>query len=168
MNDALVQNWVKEIVAQDELARAQSELDAKESLLAAFTARAEVPVYMTEFARELALYSETLRGIGLDCAFSDFSEPGFETRCQVMVRLSGALMPRYTYTNVFHLIGNNTIRCHSLGGKVFTLDFAVRPEGNAVALSARSSLSLMNPKEAARFVVEPMVKWVRGRYAEVY
>jgi hypothetical protein len=123
---------------------------------------------MRQLFRELALNAEPLSGIGITESLSDSSEPEFETRWRLQVALTGALVPRFTYINIFHLIHESTIRCHTLGGKVFNLHFAVRPEGSAIGLTTDSSLSLMNPEQSAQFIVKPMVDWIRSRASKIY
>lgn len=167
MHNTLAQKWVSDLAAQDERARTESELDAAESIAASRLVDAEIPEFMRQFLRELSTYTETLRTIQIRCNVSDFSDE-HETRCRVEVALAEALSPRFTHTNIFHSIGAHTVRCLTLGGNAFKLHFSTYPKGNTIGLVSDTILSVMDAEKAAKFIVEPMVDWLRSRKREIY
>jgi hypothetical protein len=46
--------------------------------------------------------------------------------------------------------------------------FTVRPKGTGIGLMANGSPVLMNPEQAAQFIVKPMCDWIRGRSDSLY
>jgi hypothetical protein len=166
VHDTLVPAWISEIAAQDEVERLQSELNTQRSLAAAKTIMAAVPGYILKLSKELSLQAGGLKTIGVNGIFSDFSEAEFESRYRVQVSLSGALVPRFTHTTVFHLAGSTTVRCLTLGGKAFSLNFSV--DNQFVGLVSERQVVPMDAEEAAKLILKPMVEWVRGRDRNLY
>ncbi len=90
-----------------------------------------------------------------------------ETHCRVSVQAFGAIA-RQTYVDVFHAAGSNIVRFLTVGGNVYNLSFSVCPDGDDIGLIGGNIAAVMNPEEAAEYIVKPMMQWVLGNANELY
>jgi hypothetical protein len=149
------------------LERAQSEAESKAVIAASFKIAAEIPEWWRQLMMELRCDAMEMPKIGINMSVSDNSDTGFENRCRLaLVRIG--VIPRQTYTDLLHLVGSTTIRCHTLGGKAFKLHFVLRPEGSGIGVNAEESFLVMNPQQTAKFIVKRMTDWIRSRSEIVY
>ena len=159
-------HWVDELADAEELTEAKANARAAEALAAGIRIQAEAPDYLRLLGMELREIGRKLSekpNLHLSASVTDNSEPEVESRLHVQVS-SNAGWPEVTYTDIFHGIGQSVIRCHTAEGTAFRLHFAARSGGCAVGVYAEDGNGrVMTPAQAARYIVEPMVKRVSVR-----
>lgn len=76
---------------------------------------------------------------------------------------------RHTYVNVFYRRPIPTlVRCHTAGGKGFNLHFCATSYDHVGLLPSNSLDEPMSPEQAASFLIELMVQWIRGGNLQIY
>jgi hypothetical protein len=163
MNRALIPDWVKDIKTSDDEEKAGAEAREQRELAASFTVASGKPEYLRQFKIHLKHTIDSLEAIGLRASiFFSGDETKGEATCRIDVARMGAF-PAMTYLNLYFSHVTSTVRCWPMKGEAFALSFHVRPDNPTEVCLVSESLTMMNPETAARSLVEPLVKQVRGR-----
>ena len=153
--------WIDEIANAEQTKQAMADAREQEAIAAGLKVSAEAPEYWRQLVIELR---EVARGLSekpnlhISASVSDNSEPEVENRVRVQVLMT-TTMPDSTYTDLLHRIDQHFIRCHTPGGTAYNLRFAVRRDSNAIGVYAENGRGeILTPAQAARYIVEPMVR----------
>jgi hypothetical protein len=153
-------DWIDEIAQQDELKREHAAAEAQEAYVASLLLDRDEPEFIRQLGLELKAMVEKLDKIGVRGSFSDHSEPNFETRFHInLQRVS--LSPAVNQTGVFYQPSSHIVRCHPMRRSPFQLRFAV--DNGRVFIYSEINLAPMNPHQAAQFILQPEVDYVRPR-----
>lgn len=158
-------HWVDQIAEKQIHDNSVSEARLHANAASSLRVHARIPEYWHQLVLELREAERKLRENGdlhIAASVSEHSEPDFENRLRINISLMG-FRPEITYTDVFHLIGQQFIRCHTLHGHTFRLHFGERGDGALGLYSEDGRGVMMTPEGAAHHIVEPMVKRVRGQ-----
>jgi hypothetical protein len=162
MNPVLIPDWIKDLKASEDLARAEADSAAQQQCIAKLTVRAEGPEFVRQLVKELAFNTDSLAEIGLNGSTiaNKCETPPPEQFWRVEVSFRAAF-PRMTYTNLFYAPGDSAIRCHPMKGPVFELPLCVRPMGGGIGVILEGSMTPATAEQAAQFVVQRMVRIVK-------
>lgn len=157
MTDSIVPAWIKEIEAAEGLKSVTERANALDAVLTEKMIKADGPVYWRHLQKELHIAAEGLNRIGIIGRLSDafaVQEKG------IQVKLYRADRPsRQGYVNLFYNDGEIGIRRYpatSEGVSGFPFDVV---NGVIVLYGEGDAL---NPEQAARFILEPMVKAIKA------
>jgi hypothetical protein len=160
-------DWIDDLSNDAQLAEAQTTAHAAKMRAADKTIRAEMPEYVRSLGTEIRELGRKLAekpNLHTALSVTDDSEPDVETRLQLQASSNVDGWLETAYMRVYHSIGEKVIRCHPMEETPFNLRFAVDSSDWRVGVCAESGKRiLMTPAEAARYIVEPMVKRVRGK-----
>jgi hypothetical protein len=164
MNPILIPDWIKDLKASEDLARAKADNAAQQQRIAELTVRDEGPEFVRQLVKELAFNTDSLTEIGLNGSTiaNKCETPPPERFWRVEVSFRAAF-PRMTYTNLFYAPGDSAIRCHPMEGPAFDLPLCVRPEGGGIGAILESSTTPATAEQAAQFVVQRMVRIIRPK-----
>lgn len=150
--------WIRKI---------EQEEEAKKQEVARI--EAEGPRFWKQLLKKLEIAAAACKHIGVRASVSNIGgspNTSTEEAWHVLVA-AGSRSPAPTYTNLFYRNGGAAIRCHTLEGRAFTLDFRLDPQGTLGVIasdpevSVIAGVSTMGPKDAAQFILQPMVRRVK-------
>jgi hypothetical protein len=158
-------DWIDELSNDAQLVEAQTTARAAKALAADKAIRAEMPEYLRSLEiefREVGRKLSEKPHLHTSLFVTDDSDPEVERRIRVVVTFDTGGFQESTHTNLYHGIGEKFIRCHPLEETPFNLRFAVRGSDCTVGVYADNSKpTLMTAAQAARYIIEPMIKRVR-------
>ena len=160
-------DWIDETSKDALFAEAQTTSHAAKARAADKAIRAEIPEYLRLLEmgiREVGRKLSEKPHLRTSLSITDDSDPKVESRLYVEVVLDADGRLESTHTNIYHGIGEKIIRCHPLEETSFNLHFSVDCGDWRVGVYPdNGKRMLMMPEQAARYIVEPMVKLVRGK-----
>lgn len=164
MNDVLTPGWIKEIEAENARNAAQQEAAAQSLLVASMTIDSDSPEYWRHLVKELAINTDALPKIGL--AGQTYIIPNRhnenEQHCRIEVSQPGALIPRFTHTDLFYSLGTGAIRCHPLNGESMKFSFCLLPRKNGIGVTQDGhSGPIKNAEQLAESIVRRMAEIVQ-------
>lgn len=155
MNDG-TREWIEKLKAEDKAGQQvideieQTEDQAERAIAAG------APGFWREFLKDVELSVEALGELDLEGSSSEIEPNG----CHIEVGRSGA-QPKHTWTNVFFSDNPAHVRFLELNQpKAHDLVFQLRT-GVLVVTSQDPPYPSMNAEQAAHYIVERMVRWVR-------
>lgn len=160
-------DWIENLSNDEQLTEARTTAYAAKARAADKTIRAEMPEYIRSLEiefRELGRKLSDKPNLHTSLSIYDDSEPGVQYRLQLQVSSNVGGWLETAYMRVFHGEGEKFIFCNPIEGSPFNLCFAVdRGDWRVGVYSETGKRILMTPAEAARYIVEPMVKRVREK-----
>jgi len=157
-------NWVDDLDNTIAINTATADGRLQAALASSRNIFAQIPGY---WIRLVAASKEVTRKLGTKpnlhvyASASDNSQPNFEYRMRVQVNLI-AHRSEIAYTDINLLVGQSSMRCHTLHGDAYKLHFGERRVDGFVGLfSEENPLLIMTPEEAARYIIKPMVEQLR-------
>jgi hypothetical protein len=164
-------DWVDELSNAQELTESQTDAHAAKARAADIAIRSNASEYVRSLEieiRELSRKFSEKPNLHTSLAVHDDSDPQVEQRLQLQVSSNIGGWLETAYMRIYHTIGEKCIRCHPIEETPFNLRFAVDGNDWRVGVYAETGKRiLMTPAQAARYIVEPMVKRVRGVKAPV-
>lgn len=160
-------DWIDNLSNDVELTEAQTAAYGAMVRAADKAILAEMPEYIRlleiEF-RELGRKLSEKPKLHTSLSVHDDSEPDVQDHLQLQVSSNVDGWLETAYMRVFHGVGEKFIFCNPVEEAPFNLRFAVdRKDWRVGVYPETRKHILMTPAEAARYIVEPMVKKVRGK-----
>jgi len=160
-------DWVRQIRQNEDSLEQQKKLRAANEALAQKTIEADSPRFWMDFLKELDLTILSLDTIGLCASTHLLNLPAVERKPQaeaVQVRIAvDSIFADQRYLDIFYDGMGSNIRCAPNDGKEYRLRFIV--DGGHLRVSNESPSStgnLLDAAGAARSVIEPIVKRLKG------
>ncbi|WP_263366658.1 hypothetical protein [Edaphobacter bradus] len=157
-------HWVDQIAEKQIHGKSVAEARLQANAASSLRVQARILEYWHQLVLELKEAERKLQenaGLHIAASVSVHVDPEFENKLRINITQMG-FRPEITYTDVFHLIGQQFIRCHTLHGDTFRLPFGERGDGAIGLYSEDGRGVMMTPERAAHYIVEPMIKRVRG------
>ncbi|MGA9672474.1 MAG: hypothetical protein WBQ94_24885 [Terracidiphilus sp.] len=160
-------DWIDDLSNDEQLTEARTTAHAAKVRAADKTIRAEMPEYIRSLETEIRELGRKLAekpNLHTSLSVHDDSDPDVQDRLQLQVSSNVDGWLETAYMRIFHGIGEKYILCDPLEETPFNLRFAVGGSDWRVGVCAENGKRiLMTPAEAARYIVEPMLKRVRGK-----
>ena len=160
-------DWVEELSSDAQLNEAQTNARAAQKRTAHSAILAAMPEYIRSLEIEIRELNRKLSekpNLHTTLSVDDDSEPDVESRLQLQVSSDFGGWLEMAYMCIYHSVGEKVIRCHPTEGTPFNLRFAVDNSDWRVGVYPEiGKRVLMTPAQAARHIVEPMVKQVRRK-----
>ena len=152
--NSLSPDWLREFEDAEDPLASSAESDQQQSLAANLLLKFKAPEFVENLFRELALLAGAIDQKRRIVLFSTSGNPRLEQQARVSMRRVGAV-PKLTYTDVFHTLGSNLIRCNTVGGEVFRFTLHV---GEDVFSLIDSSIESMDHRAVAQFIMQRMMR----------
>lgn len=159
MNSSMVTDspnldWLRDFENTEDRLASAAEFDRQQSLAADLLLKSKAPDFVESLFRELALLAGAIDQKRRIVLFSTSGGPRFEQQARVSMRRVGAI-PKLTYTDVFHTLGTNLIRCNTVEGEAFR--FTLHVGEDVFALPDRS-IESMDHRAVAQFIMQRMMR----------
>jgi len=158
--NAMVPEWIKEIIEDRERRTREYEETARYNALANALAKSEGPELFQQIVKELTLQALACKTIGVLASVSDVSRKnndGEQIEQAFRVKVSAnSPFPRSTYLDFSYAEGDRCIRCYPRDGESFKIDFLPNEHGKLVMQSDHTPLP--TAEKAAAYLIKPLVK----------
>ena len=156
MNDVLMPEWMKKKHEADELAKAKEEARQQKLMTAALLIEREAPKFWKQLQEKIAIAVEFLPKLDMTGSITTFG-----SGMRVSVSCPG-VFANQTYTDLFFNGEVRKIRCTTLNGGVYTLQFTVGPDDTVGVESSRDAI-FMNVDQASEYVMRKMIEVIESR-----
>jgi len=160
-------DWIDDLSNDAQLTETRTTAHAAKVRAADKAIRAEMSEYIRSLETEIRELGRKLAekpNLHTSLSLHDDSDPQVQNRLQLQISSNVGGWLETAYMRIFHGVGEKFILCDPLEEAPFNLRFAVDSSDWRVGVCAESGKRiLMTPAEAARYIVEPMVKRIRGK-----
>lgn len=148
-------DWLKAVEARETSETLERDAVRQREAAAALQVKMSASGFFQNLHEQLTLAVAALDPTKRDGSVTAWGSSEYEQGVRVSIRRNG-IIAKQTYTDLIYTKGQAFIRCNTVEGMSFLLSFCVNGEGE-ICVTASKSPMVMDHRQAARFIVEPMM-----------
>ena len=152
-------DWVAQVEARETAEDAVMAARAQRLALAELQIKSGAPTFFQDLYDQISLAASALNPYQRVGEATKWGSPDNEQGMRISIRRVG-IVANLTYTDLFCKKGQNFILCKTVEGKSFLLSFCIDQSGD-LGVTANGNQLIMDHRQSARFIVEPMMKATR-------